>query len=377
MGVAAAVVVGAVAGVAITSALGPDPTTPELAVVRPAAVRTVPVPQGGLLLAWVPGGLPAGFAGRLAASGLTSVSTVLGDTLQLAGSADEAGRVVDHPRPGFTIPFEAIAVDCSTWAPLVPVAEAEAVCRLEPDEVLLGTTSARLRHLGAGATLTLADGRGLRVAGVIADEAIGAAEVAVPMASAAAAGVHTPRYVLAAYEGDGSDAEARIRAAAPGVDMRVRGPGQTPWLRHGDAVLPQSILKEQLGEFSATAGRGGMLTLDPAWTAAHLVTVDLPVLGRVTCNRVIVAALRGALEEIGARHLLGPVDRRAAGCWNPRTIAGTVEPSRHAWGGAVDIVPFDDDPEVIDVFERWGFTWGGRWVSPDPVHFEYVRPPKV
>jgi hypothetical protein len=43
----------------------------------------------------------------------------------------------------------------------------------------------------------------------------------------------------------------------------------------------------------------------------------------------------------------------------------------------VDIVPFDEDPVVVDVFERWGFTWGGRWVSRDPVHFEYVRPPKI
>jgi len=25
--------------------------------------------------------------------------------------------------------------------------------------------------------------------------------------------------------------------------------------------------------------------------------------------------------------------------------------------------------------ERWGFTWGGRWLVPDPAHFEYLRPP--
>jgi hypothetical protein len=189
--------------------------------------------------------------------------------------------------------------------------------------------------------------------------------------------VRTPRYVLASYQGDRAEAEARIRAALPGVRMRVRGPGETPWLRHGDAVLPQSILKEQLGEFSARTGPGGALVLDQAWVAANLVSVDLPVLGRVRCHRSMVPALRAALAEIEARDLLGPIDRRASGCWNPRTIAGTNQPSRHAWGGAVDIVPFENDPAVVDVFERWGFTWGGRWVSPDPVHFEYVRPPKV
>jgi hypothetical protein len=25
--------------------------------------------------------------------------------------------------------------------------------------------------------------------------------------------------------------------------------------------------------------------------------------------------------------------------------------------------------------ERWGFTWGGRWLVPDPAHFEWVRAP--
>jgi hypothetical protein len=380
LGLGATLVVGVVAGASVTGAIGPDPTAPEVpGGLASVTVRAAPVPApgGGLLLAWVPGGLPAGFAERLVAGGLTATSTILGDTVQLAASTDAAGRAVDQPAPGFTIPLEAVAIDCSTWAPLLPVAEAEAVCRLRSDEALLGITSAGLRHLDAGAMLTLAGGQRLRVAGVIADQTVGAAEVALPMAGAAAAGVRTPRYVLASYQGDRAEAEARIRAAAPGVRMRVRGPGETPWLRHGDAVLPQSILKEQLGEFSARTGPGGALVLDEAWVAANLVTVDLPVLGRVRCHRSMVPALRAALAEIEARDLLGPIDRRASGCWNPRTIAGTNQPSRHAWGGAVDIVPFEKAPAVVDVFERWGFTWGGRWVSPDPVHFEYVRPPKV
>jgi hypothetical protein len=28
---------------------------------------------------------------------------------------------------------------------------------------------------------------------------------------------------------------------------------------------------------------------------------------------------------------------------------------------------------VVTVFERWGFTWGGTWVVPDGMHFEFLR----
>jgi D-alanyl-D-alanine carboxypeptidase len=29
------------------------------------------------------------------------------------------------------------------------------------------------------------------------------------------------------------------------------------------------------------------------------------------------------------------------------------------------------------VFERWGFTWGGRWLVPDGMHFEFLRFPQA
>jgi hypothetical protein len=30
---------------------------------------------------------------------------------------------------------------------------------------------------------------------------------------------------------------------------------------------------------------------------------------------------------------------------------------------------------MVDVFERWGFVWGGTFIQPDGMHFEYRRPP--
>jgi hypothetical protein len=53
--------------------------------------------------------------------------------------------------------------------------------------------------------------------------------------------------------------------------------------------------------------------------------------------------------------------------------------SHHAWGVAVDINvsrnPFGgtphQDPRIVEIFERWGFTWGGQWLVPDGMHFEF------
>ena len=30
----------------------------------------------------------------------------------------------------------------------------------------------------------------------------------------------------------------------------------------------------------------------------------------------------------------------------------------------------DMPPRIVEIFERWGFVWGGDWSRPDPMHFE-------
>ena len=68
------------------------------------------------------------------------------------------------------------------------------------------------------------------------------------------------------------------------------------------------------------------------------------------------------------------------GCFNPRTIAGSTQPSRHAWGAAVDVNFSTNptgststvDPRLVEVMERWGFGSGDEWLVPDSGHFEYI-----
>jgi hypothetical protein len=323
--------------------------------------------------------------------GVRAVTVVRGGLLGLAGSVDADGRPVDRPRPGTTIPVEAIGFDPATYPALLPASARVAFARLRPGEALLGATSARLRRLGPGGRLRIAAGaaggrgRWLTVAGVVDDALVGAAEVAVSVAGARTIGIARDRYLLLTYAGDRTAVAGRLRRALPPrLPVRLRGPGETPFFRAGDAVLPQAMVKERFGEFAWRKGPGDGFVQDPAWQAANLATARVPILGRVRCNRALVPALAGAMGELRQRGLARLVDPRAyAGCWNPRLTRGGSGVSRHAWGAAVDLnvagnptgLASAQDPRLVEVMERWGFTWGGRWLVPDPAHFEWLRTP--
>jgi D-alanyl-D-alanine carboxypeptidase len=370
---------------------GTGPAAPTTASPRAGGVATLPtraatVPADRVLLAWTPRRLPAGLAGRLRrAPGVRAVTIVKGGRLELAGSTDADGRAVDRQPKGMTIPLEAIAFDPATYMGFLPASARAAFRRLAPTEALLGATSARLRHLGPGGRLELAGGRRLTVAGVVDDALVGAAEVAVSRMGGPAVGVTRDRYALLAYRGGRAAVAAAVRRALPaGLPVRLRGPGETPFFRAGDAVLPQAMIKERFGEFAWRPAGGGDFVQDPAWQAANLATRRVPVLGPVRCNRVLLPALAGAMRELEQHNLAGLVDPAAfAGCWNSRLARGGDGASRHAWGAAVDLnvagnptgLNSAQDPRLVEVMERWGFTWGGRWLVPDPAHFEYLRPP--
>jgi hypothetical protein len=209
----------------------------------------------------------------------------------------------------------------------------------------------------------------------------------VSLRTARSLGLHTDRYVLIDPAPGASRARltTRIKALLPHeIPLRTRGPGETPYFRQGDAVLPQVRMKELFGEFAARPVAGGYLEIDPAWVSRHITTTRVPLLGMVRCNRAVVPQLRGALSEVeaaGLGQLIGP--RSYGGCFSPRFInripnAGI---SHHAWGAAIDINvpgnPFGRTPtqdrRLVAIFARWGFTWGGRFLIPDGQHFEFVR----
>jgi D-alanyl-D-alanine carboxypeptidase/MacB-like periplasmic core domain len=341
------------------------------------------------LLAWTPGGLPDGL-GRAVANmrRVDRVVSVISGTAWLRGSTDADGTRVDDPPTGRSIPLEVAGADPGAYARFLSPADRAFLPALLRGEALLGATAAKLRGLGAGSRLIFGK-RTVRVAGVVSDAAIGAHEILVSRQVAQSLKVTRDRYLLIdpARGASRKRLTRAIRAALPpGVLLRVRGPGETPFFRQGDAVLPPVRLKVLFGEFAAKPIAGGLLDVDPAWVRTHIVTARVPILGRVRCNRALIPQLRAALAEVEREGLAKFLDRKDyAGCYSGRFLNRNPEAgiSHHAWGVAFDVNASTNqfgqtphlDSRVVAVFRKWGFTWGGRWLLPDGMHFEFVSFP--
>ena len=143
-------------------------------------------------------------------------------------------------------------------------------------------------------------------------------------------------------------------------------------------VLPNALIKEMFGDFQIKEKDGTWITIDKAWRDENIETKSVPILGRITCHRLMWEPLLGALNQIEDEGLESDLSREqfktSGGCYAPRRISrfdagGSI--SRHAWGIAIDInTKTGYKPRIVEIFNDWGFAWGGTWTSPDAMHFE-------
>lgn len=114
-------------------------------------------------------------------------------------------------------------------------------------------------------------------------------------------------------------------------------------------------------------------------------TIRITSVNRVAERIAAVSEELDALPDAVKRYAYPP-----AGTYNCRTVADTGQPSMHSWGAAIDINAAHADywfgrasrvieaglvnripPEIVAIFERHGFIWGGKWSHYDTMHFEY------
>jgi peptidoglycan L-alanyl-D-glutamate endopeptidase CwlK len=137
---------------------------------------------------------------------------------------------------------------------------------------------------------------------------------------------------------------------------------------------------------------------------SRLVSVRWPAKTPGRTQRVLITSVNGVnrhlqavANELAARPRLRKYVTDIGGTYNWRNIQGTSRQSPHSFGIAIDIntrhseywkwdypttwqidsveqrlrwrnsVPW----EVVEIFERHGFIWGGKWYHYDTMHFEF------
>lgn len=129
-------------------------------------------------------------------------------------------------------------------------------------------------------------------------------------------------------------------------------------------------------------------TPGPFWEM-RMVKVEMPgplplgwrlssIVRTVRVNQAIAEEVQNVFRALKDRSLWDHVVTfDGAYCW--RAQRGSDKLSMHAYGAALDFnaktnqlgTKGDMDPGVIEVFSSLGWTWGGRWRRPDPMHFQF------
>ncbi|MDQ4144197.1 MAG: M15 family metallopeptidase [Actinomycetota bacterium] len=345
--------------------------------------------RGDAFLAWAPGSLPAGTEAAVETMDeVRSATTVYAGLDWIDAWKLPRSEARERPPAGYSIPFEIAAVQPGEYAAFADVRDRRAVARLRPGQALLAATARSLRGAGRGLRIDLGE-RSVRVVGTVSDETTNGYE-AILAGPPPPEWTRSDRFVLARLERPRGHraVERKIESLLPpGRPLQTRIEGENPFLRYGDAVLPQLLIKATFGEFAARPQPDGTLVVEGSWRRNNIRSEPVPILGRVTCHKILFPQLRAALRDVQRQGLAHAIDPgQFAGCFYPRFI--NLDPggrlSHHSWGAAFDLnsqentfgTKADLDMRIVEIFEdRWGFTWGGRWIVPDGMHFEWVKFP--
>ncbi|OOG67437.1 hypothetical protein B0E45_22520 [Sinorhizobium sp. A49] len=144
-------------------------------------------------------------------------------------------------------------------------------------------------------------------------------------------------------------------------------------------IRSEALMKRLYGG-SAASIRRDLVSVD--WFGERL---------KVTRRHGVAKALQAVEGELAARPKLKRYLVPSSGTFNWRNIAGTRTLSVHSFGAAIDLnTGFADywrwsgggksgaaayrnryPLDIVEIFEKHGFIWGGRWYHFDTMHFEY------
>ena len=304
---------------------------------------------------------------------LTALSPENGTVVFRAGKVKVSGHTVS-----------AVAVDPSTFRRFSAQGTAEATpvwLSVARGEAVVSHALAKALHLklGGDAGVGALTGKATKMrVGAFATPGIPGTDLVVDDATGQALGLAKATGMLL-LAGKGEDP-----VALAGKVRAITGKGGsvdllTPPSANPVAFLTGSRAAKAFGAFSYRYFPDGTIQPDDRWVSENIVTASVPIFGRVTCHRLMVPQLRGALADVEAAGLAGSL-KTYDGCYVPRFIERNPERSisLHTWGIAIDMDASTNyrgirgtmDPKIVEIFKRWGFRWGGDWAYTDPMHFE-------
>lgn len=264
-------------------------------------------------------------------------------------------------------------------------------------QVVMGQTTAALRGALAGDIVDLRTVSGGTVSftiGLVApDDLVGGTEIlmSTDQASLLGATVDTRVLIFGPFDRATVEHALSVQGLTTNSSVRVR--------RSWDPLDPDRTLgmartKQLLGEFDldyAHVSDYGWTELGSAWRDAYLPPSRELYPGGILarCNRVIYADLVADLQEVVDSGLGGHLDvansNTYGGCSAGQARLGRLTQaigtvSRHSWGQPIDINTSTNcqgcvpamDCRIVSIFRKHNFAWGGNFLTPDGMHFEWV-----
>lgn len=301
------------------------------------------------------------------------------------------GSVVHAPPSGYLIPmiFSASPLAAHRGVYGIEIAQVLGEGRVVVNEMTAAQTGAQV-----GDVLQLRPKNGGVVAvtiGMIATyEAVGGTELVFDTTIADRLGFFDDTStVIWGFDRDGID-QALV---AVGLDGRRDTEVARSWdLPDPDSTISTARTKQALGEPWYRVNSDGSISMHPDWIATNLtdgrVLLDETIRIRAQCHVGVVDDLRAALADVAAAGLAAEIEVANAnaygGCYGPRysRISGYL--SRHTYAMALDTNTVSNCQgcipkmhcDVVRIFRRHGFAWGGNFRRPDGMHFEWVGSPR-
>ncbi len=304
-----------------------------------------------------------------------------------------SGATVHAPPSGYLIPMTFVSLPKGAMAGVMG-ADVSAV--VDDRTVVLNQVTAELMGARQGDTIEMRAVNGstvaLTIGGIRPYDQLGWAELVFTTEVADRLGATSDTRVVMW----GFDDRAGLDAALADVgvlgrrDTRVGYSWDPP---NPDDTISTARTKVALGEPWYRIESDGSLNMHPDWKATNLtdgrILLDPVVQIRAQCHVRIVGDLSAALAEVASAGLAGAIEvantNAYGGCYNPRYSRTSGFLSRHAYGMALDTNTVSNcggcrppkmNCDVVRIFRKHGFAWGGNFRQPDGMHFEWVGEPR-